>query len=59
MQHQGAKGLMVTEYNKAYWLKIKADPERLAKYKARRARNQKARRQRPKTCLEALLRSQE
>lgn len=50
---------MATEYNKSYWLRIKADPEKLARYRARRAKNQKARRQRPKTCLEALLRSQE
>lgn len=50
---------MSTDYNKAYWLRIKSDPERLAKYKARRTKNQRARRQRPKTCLEALLRSQE
>lgn len=39
---------MATEYNKSYWLRIKADPEKLALYKARRNRNQKTRRLRAK-----------
>ena len=37
---------MATDYNKAYWQTIKADPEKLAAYRARRRRNQAARRQR-------------
>lgn len=41
-------GCMVTEYNKAYWQRIKADPERLSRYKARRNKNQVARRTRAK-----------
>ena len=35
---------MVTDYNKAYWQRVKADPEKLARYRARRNKNQNARR---------------
>lgn len=35
---------MVTEYNKAYWQSVKQDPEKLARYRARRNKNQNARR---------------